>query len=106
MFAGFVSLSWLATCRFHASIGDTICVSVCAYECVCLLECLCSVVELRYRKAVRSDSGAAYILRQLETYYKCYDEIGTGENMFTCPLCSYGELCEGCYLTTVRITVM
>lgn len=67
---------------------------------------MCRVVELHYRKAVRIDSGAAYILRQLDTYFSYYDEIGTGEKILGCPLCQYGKLCELCYLTTVRCVLV
>ena len=65
--------------------------------------CVCSVIELHYRKAVKSDSGAAYILRQLESYFPYYDEVGTGEKILSCPLCQYGKLCEVCYLTSVSV---
>ncbi len=61
-----------------------------------------SAVELQYRRAVRADSDSALILRQLDTYFSLYDEIGRGEKMFACPLCRYGRLCELCYLTAVR----
>jgi hypothetical protein len=73
--------------------------------CACLV-CVCaasrSALELQYRKAVRSDSDAALVLRQLDTYFSLYDEIGRGEKIFACPLCRYGRLCELCYLQAVR----
>ncbi len=59
-------------------------------------------MELQYRKAVRADAEAAILLRQLETYFPYYDEIGRGEKIFACPLCRYGRLCELCYLMSVR----
>ena len=59
-------------------------------------------IELQYRKAVRADAEAAIILRQLETYFQYYDEIGRGENIYACPLCRYGRHCELCYLVAVR----
>ena len=58
-------------------------------------------MELQYRKAVRADADSAMLLRQLDTYFQYYDEIGRGEKIFACPLCRYGRLCELCYLTTV-----
>ena len=63
--------------------------------------CTPSALEIQYRKAVRADADAALILRQLDTYFSLYDDIGRGEKIYACPLCRYGRLCELCYLTTV-----
>jgi hypothetical protein len=68
--------------------------------------CHDSAIELQYRKAVRCDADAVFMLRQLETYWPYYDEIGRGERIYACPLCRYGKPCELCYLFSVSAAVV